>query len=501
MLLRPAPVSLCVVFLLLACPPAPGTEYDAGTPITDVSITNPVANEVWLIGTPHTLSCTTSSDTDRQCDGGDWYDVSDTVTHYWTGSGTFEDNDNIGTSVSYICANSVGNNTVTVYANDNYAPASNTAIVDESPTSDSETVSVVGLEVHEVGFGNDHALKRTPTGAGSYDGWADSTTTIADPVYDADDTADEKAAKNHACFTKGAGGATLASVRCRATTALTETSAFHLRALGTDSWGWAVFSISAGNRESGTGSLSLDSDTLATTVKRYGGSYSCAWKYRCFSGADVEASLNATSHSVYLTYGTPSGSSRTVKRISFLCGEADGQDEITPCADEIYGALAGSPPDFVLGGGNPSNRWWMMDPSGPSGECISLARLMQDMCKLLGLGSGEIGYIYGTTDNNCYSTSSSAYEPRTCPVHGNEEIAYYAGGWNNWEAVFKINGWYYAVKEAKSQTPVDIIKTILGANNPGPTHTGNHQAWVGAGGGTTCCENPGPHPLRYRTRA
>lgn len=200
---------------------------------------------------------------------------------------------------------------------------------------------------------------------------------------------------------------------------------------------------------------------------------------------------------VWVTLGTPTGTTVTAKRVKFVCSEAADQDQVTPCADAIYDALAGRRPVFDLGGGNPINRWFMMDPGGPSGECIALAMLMQDMCRMLGLGDGEIGYIYGTTDNDCYSTSDDAFETRVCPggVHGDEEIAYYAGGgWNNWEAVFSINAWYYAVKETKSQTPVNIIKTILGANDPGGEHKGNHQAWVGAGGGTTCCEVPGPHP-------
>lgn len=136
-----------------------------------------------------------------------------------------------------------------------------------------------------------------------------------------------------------------------------------------------------------------------------------------------------------------------------------------------------------------------MDPGGPTGECIDLAKLMQNMAKLLGLGNGEIGYIYGTTDNTCYSTSSSAYESRVCGTHGNEEIAFYAGGWNNWEAVFKIDGWYYAVKLISAQQPVDIIKNILGTNTPGANNQGNHQSWVAAGRGTMCCTTPGPHPV------
>jgi hypothetical protein len=211
---------------------------------------------------------------------------------------------------------------------------------------------------------------------------------------------------------------------------------------------------------------------------------------------DVDVVVASSTHAIYVVLDTPLEVA-TPKRLDKVVGWCDGLAAVTPCADAIWGGLGGTPPRFGLGGGSPPDPWWMMDPNGPSGECIDLAKLMRNMCRLLGLGAGEIGYVYGSTDADCYSTSPSAFEARNCPggVHGAEEIAFYAGGWNNWEAVFRISDWYYAPKVAKSQTPLEILRTILGANAPGPYHTGTHQAWVAAGGGTTCCQNPGPHPV------
>ena len=201
-------------------------------------------------------------------------------------------------------------------------------------------------------------------------------------------------------------------------------------------------------------------------------------------------------HTIYVLWGSPAGATPTLKRVTFICNSANGNAGVTPCANAIYNALAGSPPTFALGN-TPSNIWSMMDPGGPTGECIDLAKLMRDMCSMLGLGSGEIGFVYATTDNNCYNTSSNAQKTRVCPggVHGSETLLYYAGGgWNNWEAIFKINGWYYAVQETSNQTPVSIIKTILGPNDPGANNKGNHQAWTYSQP-VTCCVTPGPHPV------
>ena len=95
--------------------------------------------------------------------------------------------------------------------------------------------------------------------------------------------------------------------------------------------------------------------------------------------------------------------------------------------------------------------------------------------------------IFATTDATCYSTG---YDPqtRTCPAHGYEELRFYAGGWNRHEAVFHVNGVYYAVKVAKDTDPFQIIKAIV-------TSPGNYQAWrYGVGDVWYTCTDPGPYP-------
>ncbi|MHC4213735.1 MAG: hypothetical protein ACYSWP_10230, partial [Planctomycetota bacterium] len=102
--------------------------YDEWTDIDDVTINNPEDSEVWLIQSKHTLTCTTSNDTDCNLDTG--LTEPDSVTHYWTtssGGDEFEDNDNVGTSVTYFCPNASGSVTITVHADDDHSESSNTA--------------------------------------------------------------------------------------------------------------------------------------------------------------------------------------------------------------------------------------------------------------------------------------------------------------------------------------------------------------------------------------
>ncbi len=186
--------------------------------------------------------------------------------------------------------------------------------------------------------------------------------------------------------------------------------------------------------------------------------------------------------------------SPTEQRIEWLCRDehCGGNTTTLECSDDIWTALFDEPPVFDLGGGTVGNEWQLMDPSGPTGQCVDLAYLMQRMYQLLGCGDGETGYVFPTIDATCYSTGLDP-DTRTCPVHGAEELWFYsaqAGGWNRHEAVFHVNDVYYAVKEVKDADPFEIIKAIV-------SRPGNYQAWRYNVNNVwyTCTESPYPVPL------
>jgi len=209
---------------------------------------------------------------------------------------------------------------------------------------------------------------------------------------------------------------------------------------------------------------------------------------------DIEKAVGSSGpHKIYVTYGTPSGSVVTEKRISWACSTAGGQSSLIGIADAIYNDFLTPPPYFGLGASAPSPLWLLMAGSQYKGEWIDQANLMKLAVQILG-GTASIGYIYGSTDTTCYSSSSNAFETRTCPggSHGSEEIVVWAaGGWNNWEAVCVVGNKYYAIQLDSNTIAVNILRTWLGSNTP----PGNYQAWVYPPGGTTECVNPGPRPV------
>ncbi|MGC1272604.1 MAG: hypothetical protein WBC44_02765 [Planctomycetaceae bacterium] len=448
------------------CPHAAAEEYDAHTPITDVVMQNPTEDEVWLIDSPHTLTCSTSTDTDRKrpSEEDPWEDVGDSVTHFWSATGgQFKNNDNVGTSVEYICSHVADFYGITVYADDDYAP-DNDPVVDEDAKSDSETIQVVGLEVFSVGFTADHSLKKTPTP----DPWADGAAAITDPIWILGGT--DNAATNHVCWTKGEGGDT-ATVKARVSKALTEEASFQLGGTGTGTWNWGNCSIGSGSTESSEATCTHVQDWIDKVSK---GGLTCNWQFKYPTGANVQRSLNSSSHSVYLTYGTPAGSDVTVKRIDFVCGAANGLSGLGECADAVFGQLNGS---FDLESENwgPDPVWLLHNPPGTeTSQCPGLAFFVSKHFEMLGLGAGEIRYCHATAAGGYAAPLNFTVPTRTIgaehpagTAHNDhsleEEIGHVDGngGINNFEATCFFNGKHYALGVGAFSTAKEVVKTAF----------------------------------------
>jgi hypothetical protein len=223
---------------------------------------------------------------------------------------------------------------------------------------------------------------------------------------------------------------------------------------------------------------------------------------------------------IYTTYGTPQGSPVTECRMNWCCTTAAGQASLSGMADAIWTAVTfthGGPPRFALDPAKanvPNPLWLLMSSTAYNGQCIHLATLMQMMVQMLG-GTGNIGYIYGSSDADCFSPSPMAPEQRDCPAHGRESIAVHSApnyfcvldgsGWNHWEAVCQVAGTCYAVQVGRG-APLQVLRQWLGPNQP-CQGADNWQFWMywGAGlddpddpavlGQMGICRMPGPFPV------
>lgn len=478
------------------------TNYDEGasgpgTPTIINPNTNPANCDVWLVGSQHSLSCTPPAvDWDICTSTG--LPVADSVSVYWTAtSGTFVDDDNTGTSnVDYECRHTGGASGITAHAIDEWYEdgESNPGLAGpETASTDQVGILVVMPSVYWVGFENDHVLSRTPEGANSHAGWAMSTEGITDPIWHADSTENDKT--NYACFTRGSTTATL-KARFRVTSPLTEGSTFHLGADGTNSWTPTSCNIGKNESESNYVWLPLsDYSPMVNTVKRYT-AYACDWEMFFYYAPNPFAiPINTTTHTVYLTFDTPQPippvtTARTVKRIDWVCKKCDGLWSKEDCTDAIFAALNGTPPPSFGDGEMPEDYWWAMDPAYGPVDCEALALLMQRMCALLGVGTGEIGYVYCCREDQSppdtvYSTSDDEHATRICGEdgHGTEKLVFLRGTYyHQWQAVFVREGKYYAVKETSSTEPGDIMEHVLTCHPPSGGCNGINCACIGTSG-------------------
>lgn len=402
------------------------------------------------------------------------------TVNFTSGLGTFTSNNialNAGGSASTGFASSPngGNGTITATAS-NLKDANNISV-----PSVARNLAVIAAKasVQEISFTGDHQLYENSS---DHDGWGVGDA-INDPVWTSSGT------NKPVCYSKSNTLKMTVKLAINPEVPADQPIAGTLVADGPsaasgDFDGTASVSLSGTNVTGNITTVGLTSNMVYQTTPGF------AWK---FVTSGVTNVIGSSSHTVYVTYAAPSpASDATIKRIDYLVDVANGLNDQSAIADAIYDDFESPPPAFDLFADSPDSLWYLMDSDGHEGQCIDLAELMKAAYELLGCTGASIGYVYGSSDTNCFSTSNSAFETRTCPggVHGAEAIfVYAAGGWNNWEAVCVVAGKYYGVQVSESATPVGVLRDWLGSNQT----NANYQAWKDIDGNV--CTSPGPLPV------
>lgn len=143
--------------------------YFPNTPITDVNITSPNDVDTVVVNRTYNFTCTTSTDTDsNEC-----YPVADTVTHTWSGSGTWEPQ--TSTDVNWTAPYVLGDVNLTVTADDS-------PLYDETAKTDTITLTIDGpttyysLDPNKISGGEYHTLVLMDDGNITFLLWIQTTT-------------------------------------------------------------------------------------------------------------------------------------------------------------------------------------------------------------------------------------------------------------------------------------------------------------------------------------
>ena len=249
-----------------------------------------------------------------------------------------------------------------------------------------------------------------------------------------------------------------------------------LRVVGPDGvTGEGTFDVPCGTEER---FVSITTSPLPNVVKAYTPA-ALDWSVQP-PGATEFSPIGATSHRIYVAFGTPSGSEPTNRRLNFVCYKAAQAGDASTATDEIHAALDDDPPEDGNDGTIPAwdLMWKLMGGLPYTGECHQQAHLMNLMIQLLGVGAGAEYKTYASTDTIVYleeTTTASAlgytYDLDGNWVVGDEEFRLIFDfrpppgqlhNWNGFEGSINVAARYYAVWNSyEADSPCELYLEIV----------------------------------------
>ena len=202
---------------------------------------------------------------------------------------------------------------------------------------------------------------------------------------------------------------------------------------------------------------------IINQVKKYTGNFQNQWKYKVPSGTNTWYTVNTTSHTVYVAYGTPSGSVVTEKRMSWACQKADGATSDSNVADKIHDALGNFDPPYEPGEKPTLGSGWPLLAGTTYGECDEQAALMELGVELLGV-SAYTDKVYASSNSgagNCLDLEDKTEGGiKKWLILDFDTGAGYK--WNAFEGCCVVAGSWYAVWPKKKATDdYDMLKNKL----------------------------------------
>ncbi len=173
--------------------------------------------------------------------------------------------------------------------------------------------------------------------------------------------------------------------------------------------------------------------------------------------------LRSGPHKVYVTYGPPSGSAQTEKRINWACTQASGGITEENIADAIHDALADNDPPYELYEKESNGSGWTLMAETTWGDCDDQATLMRLALNLLGV-SATTAQVAASTNAGAGACLDLEYKYdggyRWWLILDFNPTAGYS--WNAYEGCCVAAGNYYAVTpKRKASNDYDMLKNEI----------------------------------------
>ncbi|HET9317997.1 MAG TPA: hypothetical protein VFQ51_20555, partial [Vicinamibacteria bacterium] len=198
-------------------------------------------------------------------------------------------------------------------------------------------------------------------------------------------------------------------------------------------------------------------------------------------------------HKLYVTYGEPTGSPVTEKRVDYVTSApVAGKSGETACVDAVFDKM--KPYHYAVGTPPPSPRWEIF--GGTRADCGNLADAFRLACLMLGLPDKfKKGFVFPLANKGGakFDTDEGASTARTntgahLAQHGSKEILVFRdqNGLNNrYEGCIVYNETYYCIGEDRFKSPEEVMNAMVITTFWGYTKDGAEEL----------CKNPGPAPV------
>jgi hypothetical protein len=460
--------ALGLVFLLAAPTAAQFLGWEVNGAIYSANYPTPQSGDYVGVGTEVACHIDAAGDYDKY-----WYDVyppdfdyfQDTFNpayaYTWSATaGSWKDGDNEGHVVNWIAPSTPQSVTLSCAVADDaiYPPDKQGGNRNDPNLQPQVSVQVLNVELKSVKFTSDHGVLTN-----NNSNWDDGGTVYGEPEW-------VKGGQNNPI------SHTKVLPKVSVQVVVKVPSGSHFVVIGDGPGSYLDFTSAT---QTGTGSDQTVSMTASVGLPdRVDVVYDAiTWTIRLTDpNPDQDVAVGTSgSHLTYVTYGTPAGSVVTEKRMAWACNTAQDASTVVGIADKIWEDFNTPPPYFNFENWPQTPLWHMMEGPQQAGQCIHEAELMKLAVQILaGDGTATRGYIFGSDDTDCYSTSPTAVQTRYCGTHGTEEclLVFSGGHWNNYESVCEASGKYYAMwpLNLSNTVAVQVLRDWLGG--------GTYQAWT-----------------------
>ena len=316
----------------------------------------------------------------------------------------------------------------------------------------SVTVNVVEVKLKSVNFTHGHTLKKQDADTWTNDYYLSSGDETIAMEWEDTDLDGTPETNEPACYTKGTSPKMTVTVSASHSLSASTPVTFRVKK------GATTYATTGSVNFSGTEASKSDitwGTALPGNVKNT--DYTLSWAVSGDGGTTYH-DIGSNTTKFFVSYGNPSGTSATAKRLNWCTLQANGQSDDEDCADKLWDGVA-SGTTFSRSG--TQTGWRLLD--GGTGDCDNQATCMINTVEMLGF-SGSLKKVRASTNSgagNCLDFETRTVGDDTQHLILDFETSGNDHDWNQYEGCCNTASNYYAITpKLKASNDYTMLQAI-----------------------------------------